>query len=73
MATVLDEILDTFYERIGASEEIDAATVKAIRLLLQSGKKLKADDFVALLESAAKDTTHDSDRVDNDTGTAGNP
>lgn len=56
MATVLDEILDAFYERLGASEEIDAATTEALRVAFQSGKKLNADDFVTILESAAKET-----------------
>ncbi len=51
MATVLDQILDAFYERLGASEQIDAATIAALRVLFHSGKKLKADDFVAILES----------------------
>ena len=55
MATILEEILDAFYERLGASEEIDAATIEALRVLFQSGKKLKADDFVVILESAAKE------------------
>ncbi len=55
MATVLDEILDAFYERLGASEKIDAATIEALGVLFQSGKKLKADDVVAILESAAKE------------------
>ncbi len=56
MATVLDDILDSFYERLAASEAIDAATIEALRILFQSGKKLKADDFVAILERAAKET-----------------
>lgn len=55
MATVLDEILDAFYERLAASEDIDAATIEKLRVLSQSDKKLKADDFVAILESAAKE------------------
>ncbi len=55
MATVLDEILDAFYERLAASEEIDTATIEKLRVLFQSDKKLEADDFVAILESAAKE------------------
>jgi len=51
MATVLEQILDAFYETLDASEEIDAATIEALRTLFQSGKKLKADDFVAMLEN----------------------
>jgi hypothetical protein len=56
MATVLDEILDSFYERLAASEEIDAATIEKLRILFQSDKRLKADDFVAIFESAAKES-----------------
>ncbi len=55
MARVLDDILDSFYERLVASEAIDAATIEALRILFQSNKKLKADDFVAIVESAAKE------------------
>lgn len=55
MARVLDQILDAFYERLDASKQIDAATIEALRILFQSGKKLKADDFVAILESATKE------------------
>ncbi len=55
MARVPDDILDSFYERLAASEAIDAATIEALRILFRSNKKLKADDFVAILESAAKE------------------
>lgn len=55
MATVLDQILDAFYERLGESKEIDVATIEALRTLFQSGKKLKADDCVAILQSATKE------------------
>lgn len=55
MTTVLDQILDAFYERLGASEQIDGVTIEALRALFQSGKKLTANDFVAILESAPKE------------------
>lgn len=54
MATVLDEILESFYERLSESEAIDESTIEELRTLLESGKKLKADDFVAILENATE-------------------
>ena len=54
MATVLDEILESFYERLSESEAIDETTIEELRTLLESGKKLKADDFVAILEDATE-------------------
>lgn len=49
MPPVQVEILNAFYEKLSKSESIDAATVDALRKALASGKKLKADDFVAIL------------------------
>ncbi len=49
MPPVQAEILNAFYEKLSKSESIDAATVDALRNALASGKKLKADDFVAIL------------------------
>ncbi len=51
MATVLNEILDSFYERLSESEAINKATIEELRGLFESGKKLKADDFVAIIEN----------------------
>ncbi len=56
MATIQAMILDSFYERLSASETVDKATVEALRKLFESGDKLKAEDFVAIL---AKKTTGD--------------
>lgn len=61
MARALDRILDAFYERLNESEEVDAATITALRALFQSGEKLKADDFVAIIERATDETSNDSD------------
>ncbi len=49
MATVQDDILNAFYEKLSKSASIDAKTVEALRKALASGKKLKAEDFVAIL------------------------
>jgi hypothetical protein len=52
MAPVLNEILDSLYTKLSESEVIDEETVKALRALFESGVKLKADDFVAILSVA---------------------
>jgi hypothetical protein len=49
MPPVQVDILNAFYEKLSKSESIDAATVDALRKALASDKKLKADDFVAIL------------------------
>src|SRR5271168_2028458 len=49
MATVQEEILSTFYEKLSASESVSKETVDALRALFGSGEKLKPDDFVAVL------------------------
>jgi len=49
MATVQEDILNAFYEKLSKSASIDAKTVEALRMMLASGKKLKAEDFVAIL------------------------
>lgn len=54
MPTVQEEILDAFCAKLSKSASIDRATVDAIRKVVTSVKKPKADDFVAIL---AKDQT----------------
>jgi hypothetical protein len=49
LAKVLSIILDSFYQQLSESEAIDAQTVSELRALFQSGKKLKADDVVAII------------------------
>ena len=61
MATVLDEILDSFYKKLSDSQTIDESTVEALRALFESDKKLKADDFVGILSDAKTETRDDSD------------
>lgn len=61
MAKVLNQILDSFYEKLLESETVDEATVNELRALFSSDKKPKADDFVAIFEKAAKEVSHDSD------------
>ena len=61
MAKVLNEILDSFYKKLLASDTVDEATMRELRALFSSGKKPKANDFVAIFEKAAKEGSHDSD------------
>jgi len=49
MPTVQEDILEVFYAKLSRSASIDQATLDALRKALTSGKKLKADDFVAIL------------------------
>ncbi len=55
MATVLGEILDSFYEKLSESDAVDEATIEALRAQFESGKKLKADDFVTILSGVTKE------------------
>jgi hypothetical protein len=61
VAAVLDEILESFYVKLSESEAVSEATVGELRALLESGLKLKADDFVAILEKVAEEPIRDSD------------
>lgn len=54
MPTVLGEILDSFYRKLSKSDAIDEPTVAEVRALFESGKKLKADDFVAIFSGETK-------------------
>jgi hypothetical protein len=49
MATVQEDVLNAFYTKLSKLGTMDQTTVDALRKVLQSGKKLKADDFVAIL------------------------
>jgi hypothetical protein len=50
MPTVQEDILNVFCAKLLKSASIDAAMVEALRKTLSSGKKLKADDFVVMLQ-----------------------
>ena len=49
MPTVQEDILNAFCAKLSTLESIDPHTVDALRIVLTSGKKLKADDVVAML------------------------
>lgn len=55
MARVLNEILESFYGKLSGSDAVDEKTVKALRALFESDKKLKAVDFVAILSGATEE------------------
>ena len=61
MATVLDEILESFYQKLSESQALDETTVEALRALFESGEKLKADDLVRILSDATTGARHDPD------------
>jgi uncharacterized protein YbjQ (UPF0145 family) len=54
MPTVQEDILNAFAAKLSKSPSVDPATAEALRRVLTSAKKLKADDVVAML---AKDPT----------------
>lgn len=49
MATVQKDVLAAFYATLSKSKEFDQPMIDALRGLLESNKKVKADDIVALL------------------------
>jgi len=53
MATVQEEILNVFYQKLSKSGSIDQPTIEALRRALTSTKKLKADEIVAILAGSA--------------------
>lgn len=57
MATVQEDILNAFYAKLSKSASIDQPTVDALRTVLQSAQKLKADDFVTILAAEPKGKT----------------
>jgi hypothetical protein len=57
MATVQEDILNAFFAKLLKSGTLDQVAVDALRKLLERGKKLKAEDFVAALAQDPKDGT----------------
>lgn len=58
MTKVLNEILEAFYAKLSESDSVSEATVNELRNLFASEKRLKADDFVAILNK----TTQEAER-----------
>ncbi len=48
MASIQEEILESFYEELAKLDEIDEEMVNQIREVFSSGKKVKADALVAI-------------------------
>ena len=61
MATVQQQILESFYRKLSTLGTMDQSTVDALRKVLQSGKKLKPEDLVAILARNPKEVPRDSD------------
>jgi hypothetical protein len=57
MPPVQDDILNTFCTKLSNAQAIDPAMVEALRKVLSSAKKLKADEVVALLSKAPRGVT----------------
>lgn len=55
MARVLNNILDSFYEKLSESKAVDSLTISELRAVFQSGKKLKADDVVKVISGTASE------------------
>jgi hypothetical protein len=49
MATVQEDILSAFYAKLAKCPSVDQAAIDALRTALTSGKKLKSEDFAAIL------------------------
>lgn len=56
MPTIQKEVLDSFYARLVESDEVDGVMVQKLRALFSSGKKLKADDFVAVFRRPTEES-----------------
>lgn len=56
MPTVQEDILNVFYAKLSKLCTVDQPTIDALRKTLASAKKLKVDDFVAILTNVSKDT-----------------
>lgn len=57
MPTLQQAIAQKFLEELAANTSLDAAKVASLRKLLESGAKLKADDFVRVFTADAGDIT----------------
>jgi len=57
MPPVQDDILNTFCTKLSNAQSIDPAMVEALRKVLSSAKKLKADEVVALLSKGPRGVT----------------
>ena len=57
MAKIQAEILESFYKELTKVDNIDQEMLKKLRELFSSGKKLKADDIVAVFTQEPESDT----------------
>lgn len=57
MPSVQEDILNAFCAKLAKSTSIDAATVEGLCKTLSTGKKLKADDVVVMLQKDKRSGT----------------
>jgi hypothetical protein len=55
MATLQQQIAEKFLAQLAERRDFEAERVEQLRELLAAGKKLKADDFVKIFSSSARD------------------
>lgn len=48
MATLQQQIAEKFLTKLAQSSEVDGEKIEQIRIILQDGKKVKADDLVKI-------------------------
>lgn len=53
MATLQQEITESFLKKLEESEHLDPEKIEQLRKLLSDGKKLRADDLVKIFTATA--------------------
>jgi hypothetical protein len=53
MPTLQQQIAEKFLLKLAESDEVDAAKIEQLRLLLSDNKKAKSDDFVKIFTTPA--------------------
>jgi hypothetical protein len=53
MPTIQQQIADKFLSKLAESDEVDAAKIEQLRVLLSENKKAKAEDFVKIFTMPA--------------------
>lgn len=53
MSSLQQQIAEKFLKSLAESQEVDAARIEQLRLLMMRGKKPKADEFVRIFTAPA--------------------
>jgi len=53
MPTLQQQIAEKFLLKLAAADDVDAAKIEQLRLLLAENKKAKADDFIKIFTTPA--------------------